>query len=74
MTVFWKAFAWTAIPIVTLSVVNTAAAAGEISGAALQLGSYLAYGAAGVWVVATIAIVVLYARHAVHPTFAGIPN
>ena len=44
MTVFWKAFAWTAIPIVTLSVVNTAAAAGEISGAALQLGSYLAYG------------------------------
>ena len=62
MTVFWKAFAWTAIPIVTLSVVNTAAAAEEISGAALQLGSYLAYGAAGVWVVATIAIVVLYAR------------
>ena len=32
MTVFWKAFAWTAIPIVALSIVSTAAAAGEISG------------------------------------------
>ena len=62
MTVFWKAFTWTAIPIVALSIVSTAAAVGEVSGSALWLGFYLAYGAAGVWLVATIAMVVLYAR------------
>ena len=62
MTVFWKAFAWTAIPIVALSIVSTAAAVGEVSGSALWLGFYLVYGAAGVWLVATIAMVVLYAR------------
>ena len=62
MTVFWKAFAWTAIPIVALSIVSTAAAAGEISGSWLWLGFYLVYGAAGVWLVATIAMVVSYAR------------
>ena len=62
MTVFWKAFTWTAIPIVALSIVSTAAAVGEVSGSALWLGFYLAYGAAGVWLVATISMVVLYAR------------
>ena len=62
MTVFWKAFTWTAIPIVALSNVSTAAAVGEVSGSALWLGFYLVYGAAGVWLVATIAMVVLYAR------------
>ena len=65
MTVFWKAFAWTAIPIVALSIVSTAAAVGDF-GSAFWLGFYLVYGAAGVWLVATIAmtiaIVVLYAR------------
>ena len=58
MTVFWKAFASTAIPIIALSIVSTAAA----SGSAFWLGFYLVYGAAGVWLVATIAMVVLYAR------------
>ena len=62
MTVFWKAFASTAIPIVALSIVSTAAAVGEVSGSALWLGFYLVYGAAGMWLVATIAMVVLYAR------------
>ena len=62
MTVFWKAFTSTAIPIVALSIVSTAAAAGEVSGSALWLGFYLVYGVAGVWLVATIAKVVLYAR------------
>ena len=62
MTVFWKAFASTAVPIVTLSIVSTAAAVGEVSGSALWLGFYLVYGAAGVWLIATIAMVVLYAR------------
>ncbi len=62
MTVFWKAFAWTTIPIVALSIVSTAAAVGEVSGSALWLGFYLVFGVAGVWLVATIAMVVLYAR------------
>ena len=62
VTVFWKAFARTAIPIVVLSIVSTAAAAEEASGSALWLGFYLVYGAAGVWLVATLAMVVLYAR------------
>jgi hypothetical protein len=62
VTVFWKAFAWTALPIVALSIVSTAAAAGEVSGPALWLGFYLVYVAAGVWLVGTIAKVVLYAR------------
>ena len=61
MTVFWKAFAWTAIPIVALSIMSTAAAVGD-SGSAFWLGFYLVYGVAGVWLVATIAMVVLYAR------------
>ena len=64
MTVFWKAFAWTAIPIVALSIVGTAAAVEEVSGSALWLGFYLVYGAAGVWLVATTAMVVRYARGA----------
>jgi len=62
VTVFWKSFAWTAVPIVALSIVSTAAAAGEVSSSALWLGFYLVYGAAGVWLLATIAMVVLYAR------------
>ena len=62
MTVFWKAFASIAIPIVALSIVSTAAATGEITGSALWLGFYLVYGAAGVWLVAIIAMVVLHAR------------
>ena len=63
MTVFWKAFASTAIPIVALSIVSTAGAAVGHSGAAFWLGFYLVwYGAAGIWLVATIAMVVLYMR------------
>ena len=62
VTVFWKTFASTVIPIVALSIVGTAAAIEEVSGAALWLGFYLVYGVAGVWLVATIAKVVLYAR------------
>ncbi len=62
MTVFWKAFAWTVTPIAALSIVSTAAAAGADSGSWLWLGFYLVYGAAGVWLVATMAMVVLYAR------------
>ncbi len=55
MTVFRKAFAWTAIPIVALSIVSTAGAAHD----AFYLVWFVA---AGVGVVATIAMVVLYAR------------
>ena len=63
VTVFWKAFAWTAIPIVVLGFVSTAGAAVGVSGSAFWLGFYLVwYGAAGVWLVATIAMVVLYTR------------
>jgi len=61
VTDFWKAFASTAIPIVALSIVSTAAVVG-VSGSAFWLGFYLVYGAAGVWLVATIAMVVLHAR------------
>ena len=58
-----KAFAWTAIPSVVLSIVSTAGAAVGHSGSAFWLGFYVVwYGAAGVWLVATIAMVVLYAR------------
>ena len=63
MTVFWKAFAWTAIPIVVLSTVSTAGAAWGLSGVKFWLGFYFVWsGAAGVWLVATIAMAVLYAR------------
>ncbi len=62
MPLFWKTFASTAIPIVALSIVGAAAAAGEVSGSVRWLGFYLVYGAASVWLVATIAKVVLYAR------------
>ena len=55
MTVFRKAFAWTAIPIVALSIVSTAGAAHD----AFYLVWFVA---AGVGVVATIAMVVFYAR------------
>ena len=50
-----EAFAWTAIPIVILSIVSTAGAAvGEVSGSAFWRGFYLVwYGAAGVWLVVT---------------------
>ncbi len=61
MTVIWKAFVWTAIPIVALSIVSTVAAVG-VSGSAFWLGFFLVFGAAGVWLVATRAMVVLYAR------------
>ena len=65
MTVFWKAFAWTAVPIVVLSIMITAGAAVGASGSAYWLGFYLVwYGAAGVWLVATMAMVVLHTRGA----------
>jgi hypothetical protein len=64
LTVFWRAYAWTAIPIIILSIVSTAAAVGEISGFALWLGFYLVYGAAGLWLVATVVKIVLSARGA----------
>ena len=68
MTVFWKAFAWTAIPIVVLSIVITAGAAVGVSGSAFWFGFYLVwYGIAGVWLVTTMAIVVLHARGARAP-------
>ncbi len=63
MTVFWKAFASTAIPIVALSIVSTAGAAYGVSGVQFWVGFYFVwFGAAGVWLVATMAMVVLYAR------------
>ena len=62
MTVFWRAYAGTAIPVVALSIVSTAAAVGEVSGFALWLVFYLVYGAAAAWLVATLAIVVRHAR------------
>ena len=62
MTVFWKAFASAAIPVVALSIVSTAAVVGEVSGSVLWLGFYIVYGAASVWLVATIAMVVLRTR------------
>ena len=61
MTVFWKTFASTAIPMVALSIVSTAAAVGD-PGSAFWLGFYLVYGAAGAWLLATIAMVVRYGR------------
>ena len=63
MTVFWKAFAGTAIPIVALSIVSTGGAAYGVSDFQFWIGFYLVwFGAAGVWLAATIAMVVLYAR------------
>ena len=64
MTVFWKAFASTAVPIVALSIVSTAAAVGD-SGSAFWLAFYLVYGAGGVWLLATIAMVIRHARGAI---------
>jgi hypothetical protein len=58
VTVFWRAYAWIAIPIVALSIVSTVAAVG-VSSSVFWLGFYLVFGAAGVWLVA---IVALYAR------------
>ena len=58
-----KPFAWTAIPIVALSIVSTAGAAYGVSGVQFWIGFYLVwFGVAGVWLVATTAMVVLYAR------------
>ena len=56
MTDFRKALAWTAIPIVTLSIVSTAGAGYGVSGDNFWVGFYLAwYVAAGLWVAAAIA-------------------
>ena len=58
-----KSFAWTAIPIVTLSIVSTAGAEYGVSGVKFCLGFYFVwYVAAGLWLVAAIAMVVLYTR------------
>ena len=54
MTIFRKALAWTAVPIVALSVVSTA-------GAAYDFFYYLWFGAAGVGLLATVVLVGLYA-------------
>ena len=63
MTVFWKAFAWTTIPTVILSIVSVAGAGYGISGVKFWLGFYVVwYVAAGVWLIATTAMIVLYAR------------
>ena len=63
VSVFWKAFGWTVIPIVALSIVSTAGAAYEVSGVKFWSGFYLLwYGAAGVWLVATVAMAALYTR------------
>ena len=63
MTVFWTAFTWTATPIVVLSIMITAAAGYGVSGVKFWVGFYFVwFGAAGVWLVATIAMAVLYAR------------
>ena len=63
MNIFRKAFAWTAIPIVTLSIVSTAGAGYGVSGAKFWVGFYLVwYIAAGLSLVAAIAMVALYAK------------
>ncbi len=55
MTVFRRAFAWTAIPIVALSIVSTA-------GAAYEVFYVVWFVAAGVSLVAAGTMVVFYAR------------
>ncbi len=56
-----QAFAWTAIPIVTLSIVSTVGAEYGVSGVKLWAGFYFVwYVAVAVWLVATVAMVVLY--------------
>ncbi len=76
VTVLWKAFAWTAIPIVTLSIVSTAGAGYGEFGVKFWIGFYVVwYLAAAVWLVATIATVVLYARgkrESASGVFAGV--
>ena len=63
MTDFRKAFARTAIPIVTLSIVSTAGAGYGVSGDKFWVGFYLVwYVAAGLWLLAAIAMAALYAR------------
>ena len=63
MTNFRKAFASTAIPIVTLSIVSTAGAGYGVSGDKFWVGFYLAwYVAAGWWLATAIATVALYAK------------
>ncbi len=63
MTDFRKAFVWTAIPIVTLSIVSTAGAGYGVSGAKFWMGFYFVwYVAAGLLLVAAIAMVALYAK------------
>ena len=63
MTIFHKAFAWTAIPVVTLSIVSTAGAGYGVSGVKFWLGFYFVwYVAAVLWVAAAIAMVALYAK------------
>ena len=58
-----QAFALTAIPIVTLSIVSTAGAEYGVSGVKFWVGFYFVwYVAAAAWLVATAATVVLYAR------------
>ncbi len=58
-----KAFARTAIPIVALSIVSTAGAAYGVSGVKFWSGFYLVwYVAAGLSLVAAIAMVALYAK------------
>ena len=62
MTVFWKAFAWTAIPIVTLSIMSTVGAAYGVSGVKFWAGFYFVwYVAVAVWLAASLAMVVFYA-------------
>ena len=63
MTDFRKAFAWTVIPIVNLSIVSTAGAGFGVSGEKFWIGFYFVwYVAAGLWVAAGIAMVALYAK------------
>ncbi len=63
MTDFRKAFAWTVIPIVILSIVSTAGAGYGVSGVKFWIGFYFVwYVAAVVWLAATIAMVALYAE------------
>ena len=63
MNIFRKAFARTAIPIVTLSIVSTAGAGYGVSGDKFWIGFYFVWYVAGVlWVAGAIAMVALYAK------------
>ncbi len=72
----FQAFVWTAIPIVTLSIVSTAGAEYGVSGVKFWVGFYFVwYVAVAVWLAASVAMVVLYAtgkRESASGVLAGV--